>query len=234
MGMDLEYGPAPQGPRLHRRVLKELGRRILETYRYDTNLWRTALSGPWTLCILAFSIVIMGIPTGLGSAADIMLAVGAGTLVMALASNLLAVLLSLTGLRFPHLFAGSLLSTYGTVLLILYFSDLELEAAAVIACIAALAFGLGGLAAGLLRTRRMLSGSLLAAALLLSPSHWPMALGRGAVRYRYPRFRVWRRTDRCFPYLQMIPHSRAAIHSTASPMEAARICNARSTARMFC
>ncbi|MFD1910223.1 hypothetical protein ACFTAO_51040 [Paenibacillus rhizoplanae] len=63
----------------------------------------------------------MGIPTGLGSAADIMLAAGAGTLVMALAGNLLAVLLSLTGLRCPHLFAGSLLSTYGAVLLILYF-----------------------------------------------------------------------------------------------------------------
>lgn len=96
---------------------------------------------------------------------------------MALASNLLAVLLSLTGLRLPHLFAGSLLSTYGAVLLILYFSDLELEAAAVIAGIAALACGLGGLAAGLLRTRRMLSGSLLAAALLLSP--FALAYGSG-------------------------------------------------------
>lgn len=199
MGMDLEYGPAPQGPRLHRRVLRELGRRILKTYRYDTTLWRTALSGPWILCILAFTIAVMGIPTGLGSAADIMLAAGAGTLVMALSSNLLAVLLSLTGLRLPHLFAGSLLSTYGAVLLILYYSDLELGAAAVVACIAALACGIGGLAAGLLRTRRMFTGGLLAAALFLSPSHWPMAMGREAARNLYPRFRVWRRTDRCFP-----------------------------------
>lgn len=180
MGMDLEYGPAPQGPRLHRRVFRELGRRILETYRYDTTLWRTALSGPWTLCILAFSIVIMGIPTGLGSAADIMLAAGAGTLVMALAGNLLAVLLSLTGLRCPHLFAGSLLSTYGTVLLILYFSDLELGGAAVVACIAALACGIGGLAAGLLRTRRMFTGGLLAAALLLSPFALAYGYGTGS------------------------------------------------------
>ncbi|NQX46710.1 alpha/beta hydrolase [Paenibacillus tritici] len=146
----------------------------------DTTLWRIALSGPWTLCILAFTIAVMGIPTGLGSAADVILAAGAGTLVMALAGNLLAMLLSLTGLRIPHLFAGSLLSALGTVLLILYFADLELAAAAVIACIAALTSGIAGLAAGLLRTRRTLTGGLLAAALLLSPFALAYGYGTGS------------------------------------------------------
>ncbi|KHL95051.1 hypothetical protein QW71_15045 [Paenibacillus sp. IHB B 3415] len=178
MGMDLEYVPAPQGPRLHRRILREMGRRILETYRYDTALWRIALCGPWILCILAFTIAVMGIPTGLGSAADIILAAGAGTLVMALAGNLLAVLLSLTGLRIPRLFTGFWLSALSAVLLILYYADLELEAAAAIAGITALAGGLGGLAAGLLRTRRTLTGGLLAAVLVLTPL--ALAYGTGS------------------------------------------------------
>lgn len=93
---------------------------------------------------------------------------------MALAGNLLAVLLSLTGLRIPRLFTGSWLSALSAVLLILYYADLELEAAAAIAGITALAGGLGGLAAGLLRTRRTLTGGLLAAVLVLTPWHWPM------------------------------------------------------------
>lgn len=58
---------------------------------------------------------------------------------MALAGNLLAVLLSLTGLRIPRLFTGSWLSALSAVLLILYYADLELEAAATIAGITALA-----------------------------------------------------------------------------------------------
>ncbi|WP_340021003.1 alpha/beta hydrolase [Paenibacillus sp. FSL K6-1096] len=177
MGMDLEYAPAPQRPRLHRRILRGIGRRITETYRYDTTLWRIALSGPWILCILACTIAVMGIPTGLGSAADMILAAGAATLGMALAGNLLAVLLSLTGLRIPRLFTGSWLSAFGGALLILYFGGLEPEAAAVIAGIAALASAIGGLAAGLVRTRRSLTGGLLAMVLMLSP--FALAYGYG-------------------------------------------------------
>ncbi|WNS41821.1 chlorophyllase/cutinase-like alpha/beta fold protein [Paenibacillus sp. MMS20-IR301] len=178
MGMDLEYAPLPQGPRLHKRILSEIGRRIIETYKYDTPLWRFALCGPWALCTLAFTIAVMGIPTGLGSAADIMLAAAAATLVMALAGNLLAVLFSLTGLRIPHLFTGTLLSTLGAVLLILYYADLDLEAAALLAVLSGAAGGLAGLAAGLLRTRRTVTGLLLTAVLVLTPL--ALAYGTGS------------------------------------------------------
>ncbi|MBW4085299.1 alpha/beta hydrolase [Paenibacillus sp. S150] len=171
MGMNLEYAPAPapQRPPLHRRILGELSRRILGTYRYDTHLWRTALAGPWAICFLVFAAAVLGIPTGLGTAADIMLATSASTLVLALAGNILAVLLALTGLRIPRLFAGSLLSTFGAVLLIFYFADLELEAAAAVAVLSALLGGLGGLAMGLLRSRRFTMGLLLAVVVLVSP-----------------------------------------------------------------
>jgi dienelactone hydrolase len=141
----------------------------METYVYDTKFWRTALAGPWMISTLAFIIAVLGIPTGLGTAADVILAAGAGTIMLALAGNILALLLSLTGLRFPRLFAGMLLSSMGAVLLILYYADLELEAAAVISGIAALLGGAAGLSAGLLRSRRTLAGVLLAIAVLLAP-----------------------------------------------------------------
>ncbi|WP_039838956.1 chlorophyllase/cutinase-like alpha/beta fold protein, partial [Paenibacillus sonchi] len=173
MGMNLEYvpvpAPAPQRPRLHKRILWELARRILDTYRYDTQLWRTALAGPWLICFLVFAAAVLGIPTGLGTAADVMLATCAATLVLACAGNILAVLLALSGLRIPRLYAGSLLSASGAVLLVFYYADLELEAAAAVAGIAALLGGLGGLAIGLLRRRRFTMGLLLAAVVLASP-----------------------------------------------------------------
>lgn len=169
MGMDLEYAPAPQKPRLHRRIGNNLAERIRETYRYDTKLWRTALAGPWAVSVLIFMAAILGIPTGLGTAADLILAAGAGTIVLALAGNAAALLLALLGIPLPRLFAGAWLSAFGAVLLILYFADFELEAAAVIAAVAAVTGGLAGLSAGLLRSRMLLPGLLLTSVIVLSP-----------------------------------------------------------------
>ncbi|WP_151735662.1 chlorophyllase/cutinase-like alpha/beta fold protein [Paenibacillus tengchongensis] len=169
MGMDLELIPEPRRPRLHIRIFHGAVKRLLETYRYDTLLWRTALAGPWIICFLAFAAAVLGIPTGLGTAADLLLATTAGTLVLALSGNIIALLLALTGLRIPRLFTGALLSVFGFVTLILYFADFELEAAVAVAALTALLGGLGGLALGLLRTGRYASGVLLAAAALLIP-----------------------------------------------------------------
>lgn len=180
MGMDLEFVPAQQKPRLHRRIRSNIARRIGNTYLYDTALWRIALAGPWTLCVLIFAAAILGIPTGLGTPADIMLAVGTGTVVLALAANLLAVILALTGLRIPRLFTGSILTSLGAVLLILYYADLEIEAAAVVAVLATLLGGMGGLALGLLRSRRIIPGLLLAAVVALSPLVLPIKSHGGA------------------------------------------------------
>jgi dienelactone hydrolase len=172
MGMDLEYVPVPvpepAGPRLHRRILEAMGRRIAETYRYDTLLWRSALAGLWIVCFLAFSVTMLGIPTGLGIPADIALAAAAGTIVLALAGNILAVLLALTGLPVPRLFTGSIVTVTGVIFLILYYADLEIEPAAAIAAAATLTGALAGIALGLLRSRRIVTGLLLAAALTLS------------------------------------------------------------------
>lgn len=99
MGMDLEYVPAPIRPRLHRRMSQEISRRIRGTYRYDTTVWRTAIAGLWIVCFLAFTTAVLGIPTGLGVPTDIALAAGTSTILLAIASNIIAVLIALTGLR---------------------------------------------------------------------------------------------------------------------------------------
>jgi hypothetical protein len=175
MGMDLEYVPAPQRPRLHRRMAEEIGRRIKGTYRYDTTIWRTAIAGLWVICFLAFTTAVLGIPTGLGIPADIVLAAGAGTLLLAIAGHIIAVLIALTGLRIPRLFAGCVLSDIGVVLCILYYADFEIEAAALIAVLLALLGALGGLAIGLLRSKRVTQGLLLTIAVTFSP----LALANG-------------------------------------------------------
>ncbi|MEK4153890.1 MULTISPECIES: alpha/beta hydrolase family protein [Paenibacillus] len=169
MGMELEYVPAPLKPRLHRRMAQEIGRRIRGTYRYDTAVWRTAIAGLWIVCFLAFSTAVLGIPTGLGKPTDIALAAGAGTVLLAISGNILAVLLALTGLRIPRLFAGCVLSDFGAILLILYYADFEIEAAVVIAVVLALLGALGGLAIGLLRSKRITLGLLLTVAVTFSP-----------------------------------------------------------------
>lgn len=161
MGMDLEYVPAPIRPRLHRRMTQEISRRIRGTYRYDTTVWRTAIAGLWIVCFLAFTTTVLGIPTGLGVPTDIALAAGTSTILLAIASNIIAVLIALTGLRIPRLFAGCVLSDVGAILLILYYADFEIEAAALIAVLLSVLGALGGLAIGLLRSKRITMGLLL-------------------------------------------------------------------------
>ena len=177
MGMEIEYLPAPARPRLHQRMFREMGRRIGETYLYDTVLWRTALAGLWIASFLAFAMTMLGVPTGFGIPADILLAAGAGTIVLALSGNILAILLSLTGLRVPRLFVGSLLTNIGIILIILYYADLEIEAAAVVAVLITLLGAFAGLILGLVRSRRIVTGGLLAGLMILSPlalaGGWP-------------------------------------------------------------
>lgn len=169
--MGLEHGLAPETPKrkLRRRLLGAAARNVRATYLYDTPLWRTALAVPWTVCFVTLAVAVLGIPTGLGTPADLMLAAGAATVAMALAGHLFAVLIALTGLRIPRLFAGCALATGALVLPVLYFGDLDLVASSVIAASAALFAGLAGAAFRLLRLRRLAAGLLLTAALMLPP-----------------------------------------------------------------
>ncbi|KAA9000992.1 alpha/beta hydrolase [Paenibacillus spiritus] len=164
MGVGLEY--APQRRRRGRKFREGIGRRIRGTFRRDTRLWRSALSGPWLLLFAAFGAVMAGIPTGLGRAADLLLAALAAAAVTLLAGGAAALLLSLAGLPAPRLFTGAMLSAAVALWTILHFSELAPEAAAAFALPLALGGGALGLAAALLLARRYRAGLALAAALL--------------------------------------------------------------------
>ncbi|QWU16615.1 Alpha/beta hydrolase family protein [Paenibacillus sophorae] len=169
--MDLELGqpPAPERPGRHRRIAEILVNRISETYRYDTRIWRCGIAGPWLISFAACSALMLGIPTGLGRPADLMLAAGFGTAMLAAAGHLAAVLLALTSLRLPRLFTGCLLGSAGIVMAILSSADLTADASAAVAAAAAALGGLAGIAIGLLRIGKILPGLLLMAALLSLP-----------------------------------------------------------------
>lgn len=72
-----------QKPMLRYRLI----RRIQGAYRYDTAYWRFAAAGPWGAGMLAFMLLALGMPTGLGSAFDMLLFVLTGTMGMFAAAH---------------------------------------------------------------------------------------------------------------------------------------------------
>ncbi|MBY9080028.1 alpha/beta hydrolase [Paenibacillus sp. HN-1] len=173
MNIELRLPPAPPERRRHRRAAQWLARRLRDTARYDTPLWRGALLGPWLIGFAAFTAVLLGMPTGFGRPFDLMLAAAAAAILLAAAGYPAAALLSLLGLRLPRLFAACVLASTGAVLVILLSSDIALPAAAATAAAAGAAAAIGGWACGLIRTGRRLPGlallAALAGALLLIP-----------------------------------------------------------------
>ncbi|AKG37950.1 hypothetical protein VK70_23925 [Paenibacillus durus ATCC 35681] len=161
--------PAPEGPGRYRRIAEIVIKRISETYRYDTHIWRWGIAGPWLVSFAACSTLMLGIPTGLGRPADLMLAAGVATAMVAAAGHLAAVLLALASLRLPRLFTGCLLGSAGLVMIILYSADLTADASAAVAAAAAALGAITGIAIGLLRIGKILPGLLLMAALLSLP-----------------------------------------------------------------
>ncbi|NGM85096.1 alpha/beta hydrolase [Paenibacillus sp. 7124] len=169
--MDLQLGrpPVPERPGRLRTFIHTLGRRIRETYRYDTLIWRTGIAGPWMACFAAVAAAMLGSPTGLGKPADLLLAAGIATALLAAAGHLAAALLALAGLRLPRLFTGCLLGSAGIVMVILCNAHVAAAASAVIAGAAAALGALAGAAAGLVRTGRIVPGLLILAALASLP-----------------------------------------------------------------
>lgn len=183
MGLGLERGDAPlipQRPPASRRLIGTLKQRIQTVYRYDTPLWRLAIGGSWTLSFLAFAVTVLGIPTGFGIAVDLLLAAAAGTLTLAVAGNVLALLLALAAIPVPRLYTGCVLSGAGIVFAVFYFAEVDSAAAGVIAAGASLLGAFSGLFFALLYRRRFLPALAIAAAaglLTLLPVDWANPAG---------------------------------------------------------
>ncbi|MFB9327336.1 alpha/beta hydrolase [Paenibacillus aurantiacus] len=138
--------PRPQPrPRLYRLIGRWLLGRVLHTFQYDSLFWRRALFGLWIVYAIALIVTALGMTTGLGVMADMLIALFIGLLAMALASALSAFVLTLVYLPVPRLFVSGLLYTGAAVSFILYHADMGLFVSLICGGIAAAT----GMAAGL-------------------------------------------------------------------------------------
>ncbi|MGZ7441951.1 alpha/beta hydrolase family protein [Paenibacillus sp. TH7-28] len=163
-----------QKPSLRYRLI----RRIQGAYRYDTAYWRFAAAGPWGAGMFAFMLLALGMPTGFGTAFDMLLFVLTGTIGMFAAAHAAAVLLALIGVPIPRLFAGALLYDLAIIFFIFYFSEVPFPASAVISGVVTLAGAIAGMiAAGVARLRlslRAKAGLIAVLALFgLTAAVWP-------------------------------------------------------------
>lgn len=144
--MELQFEqilPAPKPP-----LRKALKRRIKETYRYDTLFWLVSLSGLWAADIAALTLTALGLPTGYGLFVDLSLFVGGGSVLLAIAANLAALLLALTGLPVPRLYLSAFLATAAAVLIIFHTANVRWDVSIAVALFFALVGALAGFVLG--------------------------------------------------------------------------------------
>ncbi|MCK8485810.1 alpha/beta hydrolase [Paenibacillus sp. MBLB2552] len=159
-----------------------IARRIRNAYQYDTAFWRSAVAGPWGAGMFAFGLLALGMPTGLGTAVDLLLFLLAGTLGLYLISHVTSLLLALIGLPIPRLFTGAVLFNYAAAFLIFYYNEVSLAAASMVAAVISLAGIAAGLLAGMLASRRLrlphkAAATLTAVLLVAAAANWPFAAG---------------------------------------------------------
>lgn len=165
-------------PKLRSRIV----RRIRNAYRYDTAFWRSAVAGPWGAGMFAFGLLALGMPTGLGTAVDLLLFLLAGTMGLYLTAHVVALLLALIGVPIPRLFTGAVLFDFAAVFVIFNYNEVSPAAAAVVAGIISLAGIAAGLFGGTLASRRLrlrhkAAAALMAALLVTAAAIWPFAAG---------------------------------------------------------
>ncbi|MBO9600438.1 MAG: alpha/beta hydrolase [Cohnella sp.] len=129
-----------------RRIGHWFRRRLAGMLALDTRRPRAAIVGLWLLSSLAAAVSALGLPTGFGTAFDVVTGVALNTIAMPLAAWVVAALLALAGLRVPRFAVGSALYT-GVVL---FFIMLFTEFAWIGSVIYALAFTLIAIAVSLL------------------------------------------------------------------------------------
>lgn len=155
-----------------------IGRRIRGAYRYDTAFWRSAAAGPWGAGMFAFILLALGMPTGLGTGADILLFMLTGTLGLFLTAHFTAGLLALIGLPIPRLFAGTILFDLLAVFFIFDYNGVPFAASTVISGVLTLAGIAAGLVCGVLASRRVrlrykAGVAAMLALLALAAAIWP-------------------------------------------------------------
>ncbi|NIK67556.1 alpha/beta hydrolase [Paenibacillus sp. BK720] len=158
-----QFRPNPEPRR--KRFLNWLRARIGIRLEYDSSLWRSGAAGLLMFGSAAIITVALGMPTGFGAAIDIGAFVLANALALLIASQLIAIILSLMYVPVPRLFAGFLLYVGFECYYILYYSDFEIINSIVCAGIYTVIGAVVGILLGWFsRSRiRLISGVVIAA-----------------------------------------------------------------------
>lgn len=159
-----------------KRLLGWIRYRLASRLEYDGPLSRAGAAGLLLFGSAAITTAALGMPTGFGTAVDIGAFVLANALALLLASQLVAVLLSLMLVPVPRLFAGFLLYVGFECYYILYYSDFEILNSVICATIFTVIGAIAGVLTGWFsRSRiRILSGIILAAMAVSGTSVWLM------------------------------------------------------------
>ncbi|SFF00963.1 Chlorophyllase enzyme [Paenibacillus catalpae] len=162
-----------QEPR-QKRFFNWLRFRLARRLEYDGPLWRSGAAGLLLFGSAAITTAALGMPTGFGTAVDIGAFVLANALALLLASQLIAIILSLLYVPVPRLFAGFLLYVGFECYYILYYSDFEIWNSAICAVIFTAIGAIAGVLIGWFsRSRvRILSGMVLAVMLVSGTFIW--------------------------------------------------------------
>jgi len=106
-----------------RRLGQWFRQRLAGMLALDTRRPRATIIGLWLFTSLAVGVSALGLPTGFGTAFDVVTGVALNTMVMPLAAWILAALLALAGLRVPRFAVGSALYSGVLLFFILLFTD---------------------------------------------------------------------------------------------------------------
>lgn len=139
--------------------------RLSGMYRYDVGLWGFAIAGLWLISCAAAALIALGMPTGFGGAFDLVSSIALNTIAMALSSALIAVLISLAGLRIARFAVGSMIYLLLLAGVLFYFSDFNLITSVIFSI---LITGVGasiGVIAGMLVSGRIGKGAKVIAGL---------------------------------------------------------------------
>lgn len=131
----------------------KLKRRVKQTYQYDTRFWLVSLLGLWATDLFFLALTGWGLPTGHGRMTDLLLFMGGGTILIAAAANLAAVLLALTGLPAPRLYISSLLASAAAVLITFRTAEVRWDISITVAVFSAITGMLAGFTLGILARR---------------------------------------------------------------------------------
>ncbi|WP_336786995.1 alpha/beta hydrolase family protein [Paenibacillus sp. MMO-177] len=161
------------GPR-RKKVLDWLLTRIGNRLEYDGPLWRSGAAGLLLFGSAAIITIALGMPTGFGTAIDIGAFVLANALALLIASQLIAIILSLMYVPVPRLFAGFLIYVGFECYYILHYSDFEIINSIVCAVIYTSIGGVVGILIGWFnRSRiRLIAGIVLAAMMVSGVFIW--------------------------------------------------------------